>query len=233
MKKKTVYIVLISLMAILILAIVLWGFRTASQQESLVPNGTPAVASKPKADRPELLQIRQETTTETIREGLRDIGKLATEEGKLATEEYYFTEVVNYSSVKTLWNINLGFTNSNFLISYDGVVTAGIDLTDAKIDMREDTKRIYVLLPEAEIMSVEIDFNSFQKYSEREGIGNRITLENYNDALKSIDETARQKAVDKGILNRAYENAQVIVQRMIGSLVDLNEYSLEIGRDYP
>jgi hypothetical protein len=90
-----------------------------------------------------------------------------------------------------------------------------------------------VLLPEAEIMSVEIDFNSFQKYSEREGIGNRITLENYNDALKSIDETARQKAVDKGILNRAYENAQVIVQRMIGSLVDLNEYSLEIGRDYP
>ena len=116
---------------------------------------------------------------------------------------------------------------------HDGVVTAGIDLTDAKIDMREDTKRIYVLLPEAEIMSVEIDFNSFQKYSEREGIGNRITLENYNDALKSIDETARQKAVDKGILNRAYENAQVIVQRMIGSLVDLNEYSLEIGRDYP
>ncbi|MBR3240192.1 MAG: DUF4230 domain-containing protein [Oscillospiraceae bacterium] len=226
MKKKTVYIVLISLMAILILAIVLWGFRTASQQESLVPNGTPAVASKPKADRPELLQIRQETTTETIREGLQDIGKLA-------TEEYYFTEVVNYSSVKTLWNINLGFTNSNFLISYDGVVTAGIDLTDAKIDMREDTKRIYVLLPEAEIMSVEIDFNSFQKYSEREGIGNRITLENYNDALKSIDETARQKAVDKGILNRAYENARVIVQRMIGSLVDLNEYSLEIGREYP
>ena len=147
--------------------------------------------------------------------------------------EAQLTNVPNYSSVKTLWNINLGFTNSNFLISYDGVVTAGIDLTDAKIDMREDTKRIYVLLPEAEIMSVEIDFNSFQKYSEREGIGNRITLENYNDALKSIDETARQKAVDKGILNRAYENARVIVQRMIGSLVDLNEYSLEIGREYP
>ncbi len=225
MKKKTVYIILISVMAILILAIVLWGFRTPKQQ-SMIPNGTPALAATPKPDRPELLQIRQETTTETIREGLRDIGKLA-------TEEYYFTEVVNYSSVKTLWNINLGFTNSNFLISYDGVVTAGIDLSNAKIDMREDTKRIYVLLPEAEVMSVEIDFNSFKVFSEKEGIGNPITLENYNDALKSIDETARQKALDKGILNRAYENAQMIVQRLIGSLVDLNEYSLEIGRDYP
>ena len=54
----------------------------------------------------------------------------------------------------------------------------------------------------------------------------------YNDALKAIDESARQKALERGILKRAGENAEVIIQRLVGGLVDLNEYTIVIGRSY-
>ncbi|MBR4473825.1 MAG: DUF4230 domain-containing protein [Oscillospiraceae bacterium] len=226
MKKTTAYIILIIVMVILIVGVILWSSSRFPQSDSLFPDATPAVVSSPKPDRPSIIQIEKEVTSEMIREGLQDVGRLV-------TEEYYFTEVVNYSSVKKLWNINLGFTNSNFLISYDGVVSAGIDLSDVRVEKMDDTKRIFVLVPEAEIMSVEIDFDSFKKYSEKEGIGNPLTLDNFNDALKSIDDMARQKALEKGILIRASENAQFIIQKLVGSLVDLNEYSLEIGRIYP
>ena len=222
---KKLYIILIILGVVLIIGVILWGVFLAPKPENQLPQTTTAAEVSPKPERPSVIRIEKEITSETIREGLQDVGKLA-------TEEYFFTEVVSYASVKKLWNIDLGFTNSNFLISYDGVVAAGIDLSDARVEKNDADKTVYVLLPDAEILGVEIDFDSFKLYSEREGIGNRITLESYNDALKSIDEAARQKAVQKGLLDKASENAEFIVRKLVGSLVDLNEYSLNIGRIY-
>lgn len=223
--KKEVYVFLIILGVALIIGVVLWSIFFVPKPENQLPQTTAAAAASPKPERPSVIRIEKEITADTIREGLQDVGKLV-------TEEYFFTEVVNYASVKKLWNINLGFTNSNFLISYDGLVTAGIDLSDVRVEKNDDRKSVYVLLPDAEILGVEIDFDSFQVYSEKEGIGNPISLENYNDALKAIDESARQKAMEKGILDKAYENADFIVRKLVGSLVDLNEYSLSIGRIY-
>ena len=222
---KKLYVILIILGVVLIIGVILWGVFLAPKPENQLPQTTAAAEVSPKPERPSVIRIEKEITSETIREGLQDVGKLA-------TEEYFFTEVVSYASVKKLWNIDLGFTNSNFLISYDGVVAAGIDLSDARVEKNDADKTVYVLLPDAEILGVEIDFDSFKLYSEREGIGNRITLESYNDALKSIDEAARQKAVQKGLLDKASENAEFIVRKLVGSLVDLNEYSLNIGRIY-
>lgn len=222
---KGIYTFLIILGVVLIIGVILWSVFFAPKTESQPPQTNSALAASPRPERPSVIKIEKEITSDTIREGLQDVGKLA-------TEEYFFTEVVSYASVKKLWNINLGFTNSNFLISYDGVVTAGIDLADVRVEKHDDEKVIYVLVPDAGIMSVDIDFDSFQVFSEREGIGNPLRLENYNDALKAIDETARQKAVEKGILDKATENAAFIIRKFVGSMVDLNEYTLSIGRIY-
>ena len=224
MKKSTVYIILIVLMVVLTAGIILWGLHSP-KPESLFPEVTPSLAASPRPEHPSIIKVEKEITSETIKDELKDVGKLV-------TQEYYFTEVTSYASVKKLWNLNLPLTGSNFLISYDGVVTAGVDLSEATVEKHDDTKSIFVLLPEPEIMNLEIDFDSFQVFSEKEGVGNPITLENYNDALKAIDESARQKALERGILKRAGENAEVIIQRLVGGLVDLNEYTIVIGRSY-
>ena len=58
--------------------------------------------------------------------------------GFLISQEYYFTEVVEYSSIKTLMRFNIPFTQSGYLISYDGIVEAGIDMTQAKVEKAAD-----------------------------------------------------------------------------------------------
>ena len=147
--------------------------------------------------------------------------------GFLISQEYYFTEVVEYSSIKTLLKINIPFTQSGYLISYDGIVEAGIDMTQAKVKKDDDQRTITITLPQPVIKSVSIDFDSFQVYSEKESIFNPITVEDYNNSLKELEATAREKAIERGVLEQAEKNARVVISGFISGLVDLgNDYHL-------
>lgn len=191
---------------------------------------TPLVAPPAEAARVEptprvrevekIVEIEKEITAEVIQDGLNDMGVLL-------TEEYYFTEVVKFSSIKTLFKvIELGITESSYLASYDGVITAGIDFSGIRVEKDEAEKRITVYIPLPEIRSVDIDPNSFELYSEKEGLGNPISIADYNQSLVELEERAAQKAVDRGLLERAAENAQTVIKNFILSLFDKGEYTL-------
>ena len=221
MKRTTLYIILLVAVVLAAVAVVLWGGSLGRQTESpAVPAPVPAAETE-KPQRPSIIEVEKSVSVETIVDGLRDVGKLV-------TAEYYFTEVVDYSNVKSLWNIMLPWTNSSFLIGYDGVLTAGVDLSAATVEKEEASGSVIIHLPHAEILSTEIDYDSFVKYSEKEGLGNPITIENYNDSLRSLTDDAEEKAVAKGILNRAEQNADMIIRQIVAGLVDLDEYTLEI-----
>ena len=221
--KKTLNIVLIIVLLLSSAALILWSMKlNTSTGTGLGPLPSPE-AAKEERERPSIITVEEKISVESLVDSLRDVGKLV-------TEEYFFTEVVEYSSVKTLWKITLPWTKSAFLISYDGTVSAGIDLSGVTVELDEDAKSIRVLTPEAEIMAVDIDYDSFVCYSENSGIGNRISIRDYNDALQSVEKTAREKAVEKGVLDRAQEHADFLIRQIISSLVDLGEYSLKIER---
>ncbi len=141
-------------------------------------------------------------------------------------EEYCFTEVVSFSSIKKLLGIEWKFTESSFLASYDGVVEAGIDCSKIKVEKDDESKEIVVTLPPAEARPANIDPNSLIVYSEKEGTGNHISIEDYNNSLIELENAAEQKAIARGVLDRANENAQHIIRGVVGSLVDLSEYRL-------
>ena len=103
---------------------------------------------------------------------------------------------------------------------------AGVDLSAASIDKDDVKKRITVSLPAAEIVSVDIDPETFQLYSEKAGLGNPISAEDFNNSLVELEATARDKALERGLLERADENAKALIRNVIGALCDLNEYSL-------
>ncbi len=221
--KKTIYMIVIAVLLIASVAVVLWSSGQDERAELVTEQGVLPESAKEEPQRPSIIRVEEKISVESLVESLKDVGKLS-------TEEYYFTEVVEYSSVKTLWKLSLPWTKSGFLISYDGVVSAGIDLTAVTLEVDEESKTIRVFTPEPEIMSVEIDFDSFVCYSEKSGIANRITVGDYNAALLSIEKTARDKAVEKGVLERAQEHAERLIRTIISKLVDLGEYSLVIER---
>ncbi len=192
--------------------------RPEAEIPAVTPRPTTAVVVREK-EVEKIVEKEKVITAEVIQDGLRDMGKLV-------TQEYYFTEVVNYSIMSEILGIKIKMTEASFLASYDGVIYAGIDFTGIAVEKDDELKTITVRLPDAEILSVDIDPESLVVYSEKQGIGNRITLEDYNNSLIGLEKDAKDKAIGKGILERADENAEKIVRTFIGSLVDTDEYVL-------
>lgn len=169
-----------------------------------------------------IVTVEKEITAEILQDGVREVGLLI-------TDEYYFTEVVSFSSIKKLWKIDLGITESSYLASYDGVVAAGVDLSRARVEKDEEAKLITVTLPKAEIQYVDIDPESFQLYSEKSGWGNHLSASDFNGTLVELEHTAREKAEARGVLTHADENARTLVRNLVGSLVDLRVYTLRFA----
>ena len=223
-KKKTgllvgLIVLILAAIAVLIAVHSLRGGRESAVPAAVTPRPSAEVIVREK-EVEKIVTVEKEISADILRDGVREVGVLV-------TEEYYFTEVVSFSSIKKLWNIDLGITESSYLASYDGVVRAGVDLTGAEVAKDDEQKRITVTLPAAEIQGVDIDPESFQLYSEKAGLGNRLSAEDFNNSLVELEATAREKAIARGLLERADENARVLIRNLIGALVDLNEYTLE------
>ena len=76
-------------------------------------------------------------------------------------------------------------------------------------------------------MSSEIDYKSFKAYHEEESIFSPITMEEHNQSMTELVEQAQKDAIDNGLLEKAEENAKILVKTFIGQLYDLDEYKVE------
>lgn len=162
-----------------------------------------------------------EITGETIREGLTDIGELA-------TEEYYFTRVETFDSSKNIKGFKVPFTQSKFVYSYDGVVKAGIDFTGIAVEKDDLTKVITVKLPQSKILDCSIDTDTFKVYDEKQSAFNKFSVSDFNDTLDEMMDAAKDDAIEKGVLTKADENAQLIIKNFLLSTYDIDDYFIEV-----
>ena len=225
-KKLRIYLAAIVVVLLAVVALIIWhGGRSRSETplSAVTPRPTQQVIVR---DRPveklieKIVEVEKEVTVEEIRSGLNDMGVLL-------TGEYYFTDVISYSSIKKLFSvIELGITESSYLASYDGVVTAGVDFTAVTLRKDELNGVITVTVPAAQIMNVDIDPKSFQLYSEKTGLGNRISVSDYNSSVVELEQKAQEKALERGLLDRADENARKIIENFIAGFVDTTQWSI-------
>ena len=226
-KKRTgIYLGLIAAVLVLIVGLIVWhsGKAAPAPAPAVTPLPTPEVVIREKTVEVEkIVEVEKEITASTIQDGLRDMGFLV-------TEEYYFTQVISYTSNLKLFNlVELGITESKYLASYDGVVTAGIDF--GSIQVKKDTDRglIEVTLPRASILNVDIDPESFELYTEKEGWGNPISVADYNQSLLELEKNAADRALERGLLERAEENARQVVENFIRGLMDTSAYTIRFA----
>ena len=174
--------------------------RDAEQNETAVTATT--IKEKEKKDK-----VVISVNTDTIQDGLANMGVLI-------TQEYYFTQVERYTKEKTF--LKFITSSSEFMYSYDGAVLAGIDFEKIKIRTDEDRKAITVDMPDSEIQTVTIDKDTW----------NPLKLEDYNISLVEFENAAKDKAVASGILERSDEQARNLVREFIASLPNTGEYTI-------
>lgn len=165
-----------------------------------------------------LNQHEKTSSIEIVKEKLK-------ETAELNTGSYLCTTVITKADSRKIKGWKIPFTQKSFTISYDGTVKAGIkDLTKAEVSQNGD--KVIVKLPEVEITGTEIDNDSFEILDESNGVFNTISADDVNDAQKELKKKMEQRAIEKGILDMAKNNAEELVTELLKS--STNQYNVEV-----
>lgn len=159
------------------------------------------------------------TESKSTKFGFKDIGELA-------TQSAYVTEVNVTEDARELFGLEIPFTQSKTIFSYDVVVKAGIDFSEIKWDVDDNAKTISVTLPEFRLFEPSLLEDSFKLYHEAESIFTPITVEDISASISDLTENAKQTALDNGILEEAEANAKELIKSLIAQDYDLEEYDL-------
>ena len=157
------------------------------------------------------------TKSKTTKIGFEDIGELATQSART-------TEISTIEGSRDLFGVEIPFTQSKYIFSYDVEIKAGFDFTQIEWSLNDHT--IEVKLPEAKILSSELDLDSFEVYLEDESIFREITLDETNEAKEELMKTAEEDAVANGLLENARANAETILTGFFSGVYDMDEYEI-------
>ena len=146
------------------------------------------------------LLTKQETyTAVSIEENIKEISELSV----LGLD---YTEQENWDGeAKTFLGKNIPFTSKSMLLLYSGVVKAGPNLD--KMQVASEGNFISVTLPHSDILSHEIDEDSIQVLSIKNGLFNRVTPENMNEIRKTAKEGKEKQIRESDFLSQADKRA--------------------------
>ena len=177
--------------------------------------------------RPALLNWREgEVTSTTIGASLGDIAELS-------VEEYVFSDVGKFDQEGLeVLGVRVPFTGRNFLVTYDGRVTAGIK--DASlIDVHLADDAIEISLPNVEVLESHIDADSVKVYDQTMNPINQLRVEDVAGFIADREADAREKAIASGLLDRAGQHAEELARAHVTALVagtDMEDYEVRVSQ---
>lgn len=145
---------------------------------------------------------------------------------ELNTADYLCTYLQKFTDTKQFNGWDIPFTTKSFTVSYEGVVKAGIkDLTKAKVIEKDENT--LVKLPKIEVTIFTIYKDTLQIYDEYDTIFNKINVSDVNNTQIKLEKEMVDRAIEYGLLDKAEENAKVILKALlIDSSMD-KKYDIE------
>ena len=116
---------------------------------------------------------------------------------ELATVTYAYTNMAQFESSNDFYGVKIPFTTKSFILTYDGTVKAGVDLDGAEVSVSGTT--VTITLPEAEILSHEIDEDSMEVFDEKTSIFNPFTVEDFTSFQSDQKAAMEEKALSRGL----------------------------------
>ena len=147
---------------------------------------------------------------------------------ELGTVAYYYTNMGRFENHLDFYGWKVPFTTKSFIVSYDGVIKAGVDLSEVAVQIDEESKTVTVTLPAGKILSHEIPEDSIQVFDESSNIFNSITIEDYTGFTAEQKSILEQRAIDNGLLAEAEEKAQAAVEAFLSLAPGMDAYALNI-----
>jgi len=148
-----------------------------------------------------------------------------TEIRELATVTYAYTNMAQFENSNDFYGVKIPFTTKSFILTYDGTIKAGVDLDGAAVDISGTT--VTVTLPEARILSHEIDEGSVEVFDEKTSIFNPFTVEDFTSFQADQKAAMEERALSRGLLEEARSKAVSSVKQLLAAALP-DTYTVEI-----
>ena len=115
----------------------------------------------------------------------------------------------------------------SFSMIYDAHIKAGIDLSQAKVEV--NGKKIKVTVPAPEIQDIVVSPDSLEFYDEKLALFNWTDREDTAKAMEYAEQDAAAKASQTDILTQASDQAKTVINTLITPISDSKdeEYQIE------
>lgn len=142
---------------------------------------------------------------------------------ELTTIQYKYKNIATREDWNTLFNIKLPFTKSSFIVTYTGVLKIGIDLSETKVEVDENNKKIKIILPEPKILSNDLDLSSLKVYDEKNSIFNPVKIKDYSEFTKNGKENAEADAKESGVFEQSKEIAKKVISDLLNTTKEIKD----------
>ncbi len=155
---------------------------------------------------------------------------------ELATLECYYHNVAKAEKKAGKGILNLGKKDRTFWIEYSGTVKLGIDMS--KVKMKVKGSDVTITMPQAEVLSVTIDKDSYTPDSfvaNKDGFfnKNKITTDDATKAVAAASKEMEQTAMENSqLLLNAQDRACKMIENYINQLGELTKNEYKITWDY-
>ncbi|MCF0123535.1 MAG: DUF4230 domain-containing protein [Ruminiclostridium sp.] len=147
-------------------------------------------------------------TEESVKVVLKDTSQFSTYSG-----EYESVREVE-STRHVLDDIPVLGTKNQIRIECTGIVKVGYDVENIKVEVDNDSLKIYIKLPEPKILDNYIIWESVQ-CQEKNNILNPIEFEQYQTMIDEIEADGLAQVEEKGIYADAEKNMKTIIQSFL------------------
>lgn len=172
----------------------------------------------------ETLVVNKEVTVDAV-----TLARLVAPASEIVAYKYYYTTAGVYDDSKKLFNKKVPFTTDKAVYLVDGVISAGVDISEIKFDVDNKKKIIDVTIKNPKIMSHEIDNDSFQYFEVKNSILNSSNLADFAELESDIKSNQEQKLNDN---KEFWENTKNNVKTTIDSLIKASGLTDEYTINY-
>ncbi len=144
----------------------------------------------------------------------------------LVTTKYHYTKVGKFENSLNLNGWSIPLTNKYFILTFEGEIQLGTDLSKANIEISDST--IHVTVNKPTVISNSIDESSIEVYDETKNIFNPISVSDYKAFAVEQKEKALSEAKKKGLMKTAQKNTEKSIKQIISIIPDTDDYNIEV-----
>ena len=144
----------------------------------------------------------------------------------LVTTKYHYTKVGKFENSLNLNGWSIPLTNKYFILTFEGEIQLGTDLSKANVEINDST--IHVTVDKPAVISNVIDESSIEVYDETKNIFNPISVSDYKAFALEQKDKALSEAKEKGLMKTAQENTKKSIKDIVSIIPNTDDYTIKV-----